>query len=272
VGLLRGGYYFALFWSLSRLIEGWGKVIGDSAWASDRSAAKSLVPIGVRLAKVLLLVIAVVFLTTGVGYPAASIIAGLGVGGLAVALAAQKTVENLLGAFTLGADQPFRIGDFIRADDLMGTVESIGLRSTRIRTLDRTLVTVPNGKLSEMRLECFAPRDRIRLASRLSLAYGTTSAQLRDILGQSTRILADHPRVWPDGIAVNLVEFAAAAIIIEIQAWYEVTDWGEFLKLHEQTLLAIMDAVEQNGARFADPNHAWQPSRTPDYAPMRVRP
>jgi MscS family membrane protein len=261
LGLLRGGFYFALFWSLSRLIEGWGRVIAESAWATERSAAKSLVPIGVRLAKVLLLVVAVVFLTAGLGYPAASIIAGLGVGGLAVALAAQKTLENLLGAFTLGADQPFRIGDFIKVEDLMGTVETIGLRSTRIRTLDRTLVTIPNGKLSEMRVESFAPRDRIRFVTRLSLAYGASASQLREILSQSTKLLTTQQRIWPEGVAVNLVEFGPVAIILELQAWFQVTDWSEFLAIREQVLLGLMEIVERSGARFSDPTQVGLPRK-----------
>jgi MscS family membrane protein len=250
---VRGGYYFTLFWSLSRLIEAWGKVIASSAWATEHHAGKSLVPIGVRLAKILLLVIAVVYLVSAMGYPAASIVAGLGVGGLAVALAAQKTIENLFGAFTLGADQPFRVGDFVKIEDFQGTVESIGLRSTRIRTLDRTVITIPNGRLSEMRLESFAARDRVRLACNLALDYATTAEQMRQVLAECERILREQPKIYADDVTVRLKELGETALVVEVQAWFVTDKFAEFQRIREEVLLAFMAAVEQAGTRFAYP-------------------
>jgi MscS family membrane protein len=249
--LLRGGYYFALFWGLSRLIDAGGKLVADSAWASERVSAKSLVPIGVRLAKIFLLVVAVVYLVTAMGYPAASIVAGLGVGGLAVALAAQKTLENLLGAFTLGADQPFRVGDFVKIEDFLGNVESIGLRSTRIRTLDRSLVTIPNGRLSEMRLESYAARDRIRLACNLALVHGTTPAQMREVIDGCDKVLREHPKIWPENIVVSLKELGESALVIEVMAWFLTVDFAEFQRIRQEVLLSFMELVERAGTSLA---------------------
>lgn len=254
--LVRGGYYFVLFWGLSRVIEAWGKVIANSVWANERHSAKSLVPIGVRLAKILLLVIAVVYLVSAMGYPAASIVAGLGVGGLAVALAAQKTVENLFGAFTLGADQPFRVGDFVKVEDFQGTVETIGLRSTRIRTLDRTVITIPNGRLSEMRLECYAARDRIRLACNLYLDYATTVEQLREVLAGCEKILLEHSLVFADNVTVRLKELGESALVIEVQAWFLTSDFAQFQRIREEVLLAFMTVVKRAGTRFSVPTRA----------------
>jgi MscS family membrane protein len=252
--LVRGGCVFALFWSLSRSIDVWGKRLAESAWAKGRASAKSLVSIGVRLAKILLLVVAVVVLVTAMGYPAASIVAGLGVGGLAVALAAQKTLENLLGAFTLGVDQPFQIGDFVKVEDVLGTVESIGLRSTRIRTPERTLITIPNGRLSELRLESYAARDRIRLACNLGLVYGTTVAQIRAVLDGCDKVLREHPKIWSNDITVRLKELGDSALIIEIQAWFETVNFAEFQRIREDTLLAFMTVVESAGTSLAFPS------------------
>jgi hypothetical protein len=134
-----------------------------SPWGLTHVASRSLLSLGARIGKVALGIMALVAVISELGYPVTSLIAGLGIGGLAFALASQKTVENLFGAFSIGVDQPFCEGDFIKVEDFSGTVEAIGLRSTRIRTLDRTLITVPNGKLAEMRIETFAVRDRIRL-------------------------------------------------------------------------------------------------------------
>jgi MscS family membrane protein len=116
------------------------------------------------------------------GYPVTSLIVGLGIGGLVVALAAQKTEENLFGAFSIGVDQPFRQGDFVRVDDFVGTVEPIGLRSTRFRTLDRTVVTLPNGRLADMCLESVTARAHLRFAAVIGLVYETTGAQMRVVL------------------------------------------------------------------------------------------
>jgi MscS family membrane protein len=253
LSLIRGGGYFAAFWIVSRLIDVWGKVVMVSPWAAEHSAAKSLVPIGVRLGKIVVLVIAVVALVSALGYPAASLIAGLGVGGLAVALAAQKTVENLFGAFTLGFDQPFRVGDFVKVEDFLGNVESIGLRSTKIRTMDRTLVTIPNGKLSEMRLESFAARDRIRLACNLGLVYDTTSAQMRQVLAGIEGFFETHPRVSRENLVVKFKELSDHALIVEVQAYYMTADFAEFQGLRQEALLAIMSVVEAAQASFAFP-------------------
>lgn len=255
---LRGGFYFTLFWSVSRLIDSWGKAIAESPWAHERSSAKALVPIGVRLAKILLLIVAVVVLISAMGYPAGSIVAGLGIGGLAVALAAQKTIENLFGAFTLGADEPFRVGDFVKIEDFVGTIESIGLRSTRIRTLDRTIITIPNGRLSEMRIENYSTRDRLRFACNLGLTYDTSEEQLRAVLAKCERALREHPRIWSEGITVRLQSLGDSALVIEIMAWFQTTDWAEFQRIREETLLEFMRIVAGAGASFAFPTRTVQ--------------
>jgi MscS family membrane protein len=162
-------------------------------------------------------------------------------------------VENLFGAFSIGVDQPFRVGDYVKIDEFAGTVEMIGLRSTRIRTLDRTLVTMPNGKLADSRIETFAARDRIRLATTIRLVYGTTAAQLRQVLGDLEAGLRAHPLIWPDTVVVRLVEIAKSSLDIEIQAWFLTTDWNEFRLIRQEMLLQFMEIVERSGTRFALP-------------------
>jgi len=151
----------------------------------------------------------VVAVLSELGYPVASLIAGLGIGGLALALAlaAQKTVENLFGAFSIGVDQPFQEGDFVRIEDFVGTVESVGLRSTRIRTLDRTLIIMPNGKLADMRIETFSVRDRMRLSCVIGLVYSTTETQMRQVLTGLEARLRAHPKIWAETVVVRFAAF-----------------------------------------------------------------
>jgi MscS family membrane protein len=180
-------------------------------------------------------------------------VAGLGLGGLALALAAQKTVENLFGAFSIGVDQPFREGDFVKVEDFVGTVEAIGLRSTRFRTLDRTIVTLPNGKVADMRLESFAVRDRLRLASVIGLVYETTVAQMREVLSGFEQVLRAHPKIWPDNVVVRFREFAGSSLDIEVMAWFQTSDWREFQLIRQDVLLQFMEVVERVGTSFAFP-------------------
>jgi MscS family membrane protein len=198
--------------------------------------------------------LATVAIISELGYPVASLIAGLGIGGLALALASQKTVENLFGAFSIGVDQPLREGDFVKVEDfMMGTVEAIGLRSTRVRTLDRTIVTIPNGKLAEMRIESFAVRDRIRLACTLGLVYGTTASQMRLVVAGLEQTLREHPKIFSEGITVRFKELSPSSLDIEIMAWFTTADYAEFQLIRQDLLLAFMEIVEKAGTAFAFP-------------------
>jgi MscS family membrane protein len=212
-----------------------------------------LIPLGRRVVKVLVVAMAAIAILSELGYPVASLVAGLGIGGLALALAAQKTVENLFGAFSIGVDQPFREGDFVKIEDFVGTVEAVGLRSTQFRTLDRTLITIPNGRLADMRVESFAARDRIRLFCVLGLVYSTTPAQMRAILAELERLLRAHEKIWPDSLTVRFREFAASSLDIEIMAWFQTQDWNEFLAIRQELFLGFMDLVERAGSSFAFP-------------------
>jgi MscS family membrane protein len=250
--LLRVLFLGSVFWMLSRCVDVAAQVASSSAWGS-RAAAGSLVKLGARISKVGVVVLAVIALLSAWGYSVASLLAGLGIGGLAVALAAQKTVENLFGAFSIGMDQPFREGDFVKIEDFVGTVEQIGLRSTRIRTLDRTVISLPNGKLADMRLESFSARDRIRLSCTLRLVYDTTPAQMRTIVAELERALRAHSKIWPDAVVVRFVGLGDYSLNVDVMAWFLTTDWNEFQGFRQELLLQFMEIVQQAGSTFALP-------------------
>jgi len=241
----------AVLWTAFRSIDLSRSVLERRSWAIDRPSSRSLLSIGSRFAKVAAVIIAGIVGLAQLGVSVASLVAGLGIGGLAVALAAQKTLENVFGTLSIGIDQPMREGDFVKLYDFVGTVEQIGLRSTRIRTLDRTVITVPNGELANQRIESFSVRDRLRLAAMIGLVYGTTSQQVRAILAALEAILRRHPKIWPDSVVVRLKELGSSSLDIEIMAWFQTPDWPEFQAIRQDILLDFMAAIEQHGSAIA---------------------
>jgi MscS family membrane protein len=250
--LSRAGYFLSGVWFVERCVDIGAARILENPTAKNNPAARSLVPLAAKSTKVVLLIFAVLAGLSQLGVAVGSLIAGLGIGGVALALAAQKTVENLFGSFSIGVDQPFRVGDFVTVDTISGTVESIGLRSTRIRTLDRTLVTFPNGKLADMRVESFAARDRIKFACVLPLDRATSAAAIRAVVEEGHALLAAHPKIWPEP-SVVFAKVSDASLDVEILAWFQTTSWDEFLAIRGELLLGLMDVVEKAGAKLATP-------------------
>lgn len=244
----------AVLWTAFRGIDLARNVLERRSWAIDRPASRSVLSIGARLAKVSVLMIGGIVVLAQLGVSVASLIAGLGIGGLAVALAAQKTLENLFGTLSIGVDQPMREGDTVKLYDFTGTVEQIGLRSTRVRTVDRTIITIPNGELANQRIESFTVRDRLRFATNIGLVYGTTASQIRAIRGEIEAILRRHPKVCQDTVAVWFKELGASALVLEVGALFQTTDWNEFVAIRQDLLLAFLAAVEQHGSAIALPS------------------
>jgi MscS family membrane protein len=249
--ILRAGTYLSLFWAGFRLVDVAFAALGAGPWA--RTGLAGLLPLGRKIGKVLLLSIGAVAVLNELGFQVASLLAGLGIGGIALALAAQKTVENLFGSVAIGIDQPFRVGDFVKIEDFVGTVESIGMRSTRFRTLDRTVISMPNGKLSDSRAETFAARDKIRLYANLPLSYATTAAQMREVLGKIDATLRGHARIAKDVPSVRFTEVRESAFNVEVNAWFATTDWAEFTLIRQEAYLAFLEIIERAGAALAYP-------------------
>src|SRR5438552_11371261 len=160
-------------------------------------------------------------------------LAGLGVGGIGVALAAQKTLENVIGGISLIADQAVPVGDILKLGDISGTVEDVGLRSTRIRTLERTLVSLPNGQIANMKLETISVRDKFWFHPVIGLRYETTPVQLRTILSNFRESLRRHPNVDPSSVRVRFIRFGAFSLDVDIFAYASADDWSNFLEIQE---------------------------------------
>jgi MscS family membrane protein len=260
--VLGAGLFVVFFWGLVRTIGVIGGAVARSEWAKARPGAATLVPLIARSGKVAVWIVAGISILSLFGYPVASLLAGLGIGGLVVALAAQKTMENFFGSVAIGVDQPFRAGDFVKVEDVVGTVEAVGLRSTRIRTLDRTLVSFPNGKLAEMRTETYAVRDRIRLSCTLGLLFGTTAEQMRQVLEGVERVLRDHPKIWPEDVLVRFAKIGGSSLDVDVMAWFQTSEWSEFVAIRQEVLLGFLEAVQRAGTSFAFPTQTVHLART----------
>lgn len=252
--VLAAGLIFAITWTLWRSVAVLKQVLLARPWAADNPSARSLLMVGASITKALLVVLGVFGAAAAFGYPLNTVLAGLGIGGIAVALGAQKMIENLFGSLSLGIDQPFHVNDLVTVDGVTGTVERVGMRSTRIRTLDRTLVTIPNGKLADMRIESLAARERIRLAMTLSLGPSTTSAQATHVIEGVKHVLRSHPRIWPDTVIVALAGVGPSSWDIEIVAWFGTANDIEFRGFREEVLLAFVSVIQEAGTSLA-----WQP-------------
>ncbi len=245
---------FAATWLVLRLIDVASDLVEGRLLDRDDTGTTTMVPLGRKAVKALIISLALLASLDSFGFDVTALIAGLGVGGLAIALAAQKTLENLFGGATLIADRPVQVGDFCRFGDKVGTVEEIGMRSTRIRTLERTIITVPNAEFSSLQLENFGKRDMMKFGPRLGLVYATTPDQLRYVLVEIRRMLYAHPKVENEPARVRFVNFGDSSLDIDIFAYVAATDFSEYLGIAEDLNLRIMDIVAASGSSFAFPS------------------
>ena len=197
------------------------------------------------------------------GIPVYGLVAGAGVGGLAIALAARPTLENFIGALNLFADRPIRVGDLCRFDERhgqgwnpIGTVEAIGLRSTKIRQFDRSLITIPNADLAERNIVNLSACETFLLQQRLPLRYETSADQLRYLLATLREVLHAHPmtiHTEESPIRARFLGFRDQALTLELRAYLRTTSYTEFLAIQEDIMLRVMQAIQQAGTGFALP-------------------
>ena len=241
-------------WLLIRLIDIVMQVFRARLIRLKQPGRISVADLVARLSKVLVVILAVLVLLHHLDVDLTTALAGLGIGGIAIALAAQKTLENLFGGITIISDQPVRVGDFCKVGDVVGTVESIGLRSTQIRTLDRTVLSIPNAQMCTANIENYGFRDKVWFKPTLSLRYETRADQLRHVLAEIRRLLYEHPMVETESARIRLARFGASSLDLDIFAYVLTGEFAKFVEVQEDLLLRIMDIVEASGTAFAFPS------------------
>ncbi len=222
--------------------------------AKGLTAAAFLVPLAKRITKISALLIGITVWLENIGFQVTTILAGLGVGGIAIALASQKSLEDIFGAVSLFTSKPLKIGDTIQVDDKLGVVEEIGLRSTRIRTLQRTVIAIPNSQIASMKIENLSKRDQFLFDPKIGVRYETSPDQIRYLLMALRKMLHDCPDVNPDPARVRFTGFGDFSLNIEVFAYIRAKDYQAYLGIAEELNLRIMDIVNQAGTGFAFPS------------------
>jgi MscS family membrane protein len=252
---------FGFFWFLLRVTSLTMQRLRIRAISSGRVGTGTLMVLAERLLAALVVIAAILAILSIVGFNLTTVLAGLGIGGIAIAFAAQKTLENLLGGISVLADEVIRVGDYCRFGDRTGTVEDISLRSTSVRTDARTELSIPNGTLATMSIENFTRRDKIQFNPVLAIRVETTADQLRYLLAEVRRMLYEHPKVESDSAAIRFANFDNSALRLEVSSYVLTRDANEFAAIREDLLLRIMEIVEKSGTSIAFPSQTTYFSR-----------
>ncbi len=241
-------------WAVFRLAHAIAETVVAGPKLRGGTHDASLVRIGARILALFAGALIIIYSLRHLGADMVPLLAGLGVGGLAVALAAQRTFANFIGSLILFVNRPIKVGDFCRYGDQVGTVEQIGFLATRIRSLERTIVTVPNAEFSEMKIDNFAVRDQRLLKTVLQLRYETTPEQLRYVLVKLRELLLGHPKVTPAPARVRFINYGAYSKDVEVFAYLDCEDQDTFLAIQEDILLRMEVIVNDAGSGFAFPS------------------
>lgn len=276
--LLPRVYYFRItgvliaigfFWFALRISNITMRRLRSHAIAAGRIGTGTLMVLAERLLAAIVVAIGVLVVLSTLGFDLTTVLAGLGIGGLAIAFAAQKTLENLFGGVSVLADEVMRVGDFCRFGDRMGTVEDISLRSTRVRTPERTELSIPNGSLATMNVENFTRRDKILFNPTLAVRCETTPDQLRYLLAEVRRMLYQHARVEHDGARIRLVSVDTNSLNLEVFCYVLTADFNEFTAIREDLLLRIIEIVNRSGSGFAFPSRTLYMTRDAGLDPKK---
>ncbi len=251
----------ALFIFIWLLIDALTTLGEEKLREAESYASLSAISFFRNTAKFVLIIVALLIIFSTIGVDLTAGLAALGVGGIALALGAQKTIENVIGGLSVVFDQPVSVGDFCKFGDTSGTVEKIGMRSTRIRTSARTVVTIPNSDFSSRMIENFSKRDLFLLNPKIGLRYETTSAQMRYVLVELRKLLYAHPKVDSNPARVRFLGYGSDALEIEIYAYTLASDWNDFLGIQEDINLRMAKIIEDSGTGFAFPSQTIYLSR-----------
>ncbi len=249
-------FFWGIFWLCAVIIDLIVRHLRARLQSRYRAFSYSVLPLSGRVAKVVVFLLIIAAVLTAWGYNTTTLLAGLGIGGVAIALASQKTIENLFGSVAVISDRPVSVGEFCKFGGSMGTVEDIGLRSTRIRTLDRTLMTIPNGSFSTMTIENFDRKDKTLFHVTLNLKRDTTPSQVRSVLESITKLLKENRKFETGTLPVRFVGIGTYSLDIEIFIYVLTLDGDEFMRIQQDLFLAILDAVEAAGTALAVPTQA----------------
>lgn len=247
---------FALnfFWILLRLVEYFGLILKARAAKTENKMDDQLIPFGIEIAKVLLIILGgITILGSVFNVNVTALATGLGIGGIAIAMASKESLENLLGSFTIFFDKPFTFGDIITVGGITGVVEKVGFRSTRIRTFDKSIVTVPNKNLVNAELDNLGLRPVRRVKFNIGLTYSTSVDQIKAIVSEIQKLIDEHPKTNQDG-RVRFLEFGESALNILVMFYVDSPSWEVLIDVKQEINYRIIEIVKSNKSDFAFPS------------------
>lgn len=266
--LLNTVVIFMALWITLRALNIFNDSFQSISKRLNSELGESLAKLAVSVGKALAVVIALVSVFSEWGFNISAFLASLGLVGMAFALAAKDTASNLFGSLVIFTDRPFNIGDWIKTPQVEGTIEEIGIRSTKVRTFAQALVNVPNGTLANSAILNWSRMGKRRIKMTLGLTYDTTSSQMQSILQEMRQMLAEDAEIHPDTIYIHFTDFQESALGIFCYFFTNTTNWGEYMAVRERINLELMKIVERNGAAFAFPSQSLYLESVPEKSEM----
>lgn len=244
---------FTVCWALLNIIDVFARALARASSKTESRLDDQLVPLARKTLKVIVVVTFSIMVIQNLGYSVTSLLASLGVGGLALALAAQDTVANVFGSVVVFTDRPFQMGDWIEVGGVEGTVEEVGFRTTRVRRFDKSVVTLPNQTFSSSAITNYSNRSIRRINMTIGVSYETSAEQMQKLLEDLRGLISSHPGLDKQFHFVHFGEFADSSLNIQVYCFTSTTVWTEFLAIREALMLEIMKVVQSNGLEMAFP-------------------
>ncbi len=255
--IIRTLITFVIFWMLFEMVRVFDDYIYQFSKKFGKELYKEVGNFLIKSIKAFIIAVGLVAILQDWGINVSAFIASLGIGGLAFALAAKDTAANLFGGLTILADQSLKIGDWVKVGGVEGTVEDIGLRTTKVRTFEKSLIVVPNQTIANSPIENFSRRGLRRIKLRIGLTYDTPRETIQKIVQEITDMLKNHPSIAKDQtLLVRFDEFGDSALGIFIYTFVDSAVWAKYLEVKEDVYLKIMKIVEENGSSFAFPSQS----------------
>ena len=251
--ILRSGFIIVIFWAILQTLTHLAKNIQKITNKFGDKISPDVANFIMKSIRFFILIIAFIAVLQEWGYNVSGFLASLGLVGMAFALAAKDTAANLFGSLVIFTDKPFKVGDWIKTPQVEGTIENIGIRSTKVRTFAQALVTVPNATLANSAILNWSKMGKRRIKMNVGLTYDTKSETIENIVKDIQNMLIKHQDIHQETMHVYFSAFDASSLNIFCYYFTKTTNWAEFMKVREDTYFKIMKIVEQNGSSFAFP-------------------
>ena len=251
--LAQGASVAFATWLGVRIVEGVSEVLTARAGATEGTFDDQLVPIFRKAAIAFLVITGVVMIVQNLGYSVSSLLAGFGLGGAALAFASKDTVANFFGSIVIFVDRPFQIGDWVEVGSVEGTVETVGIRVTRIRTFANALITIPNATFTTSPINNWSRMKKRRIKMTIGLTYDTTPDKMRQAVEAIREIIRNDDRLHQDFFLVNFYDFGASSLDIFCYLFTRTTNWAEHMQIREEFMLRVMESMKGLGLDFAFP-------------------